>query len=351
MITLVLAVGISIVVSAGCSLLESVLYSTRVITLEAAADGDKVRAHRMQHLKLKVENPLAAILILNTLANTAGAALAGWAAGEVWGPGSLWVFSLCFTLAILLFSEIIPKTVGAVHWKKLWRRSVNPLLGMCLVLKPMIVLTQAVTRLITKSREQQTPVSEDEILAAARLGATGGEISAMERDLIQNIIHLEDVRAADILTPRTVMLMVDGQSDLAQIKEQAVGWPYSRVPVFEETMDQVVGYILKSEVLAAPKANDNKPVRELAKPVSFVPATANALSLLSSFLRRRKHLYMVVDEYGGIMGLVTLEDVLESLVGSEIIDENDTVADLQEMARQRGARVLHATESPDTEIE
>ena len=349
MLTLVLAVGLSIVISAGCSLLESVLYSTRIITLEAAAASDQIRARRMQNLKLKVENPLSAILILNTLANTAGAALAGWAAGQVWGPGSLWVFSLSFTLAILLFSEIIPKTVGAVHWKRLWRGSVSPLMAMCLVLKPIIVLTQAVTRLITKNREEHSPVSEAEILAAARLGATGGEISPMERDLIQNIIHLEDVRAADILTPRTVMLMVDGSSRLGEIRAQAVSWPYSRVPVFEETMDQVEGYILKSDVLAAPQSRDAEPVRELSKPVIFVPASANALSLLGSFLRRKKHLYMVVDEYGGIMGLVTLEDVLESLVGSEIVDESDTVADLQEMARQRGARVLHATQSPDTE--
>ena len=347
MLTLVLAVGLSIVVSATCSLLESVLYSTRVITLEAAAAADKAKAHRMLNIKSKIENPLSAILILNTLANTAGASLAGWAAGEVWGAGSLWVFSLAFTLAILLFSEIIPKTVGAVHWKLLWRHSVTPILSMCLVLKPVIMLTQAVTRLITKSRDQGSPISEDEILAAARLGATGGEISLLERDLIQNIIHLEDVKAADILTPRTVMLMVDAKSELGEVRSQAAGWPYSRVPVYQETMDQVVGYILKNEILSAPQSQNEEKVRERAKPVSFVPASANALSLLSSFLRRREHLYMVVDEYGGIMGLVTLEDVLESLVGSEIVDESDTVADLQEMARQRGAQVLDAIE-PDT---
>ena len=347
MLTLVLAVGLSIVVSATCSLLESVLYSTRVITLEASAAADKAKAHRMLNIKSKIENPLSAILILNTLANTAGASLAGWAAGEVWGAGSLWVFSLVFTLAILLFSEIIPKTVGAVHWKLLWRHSVTPILSMCLVLKPVIMLTQAVTRLITKSRDQGSQISEDEILAAARLGATGGEISLLERDLIQNIIHLEDVKAADILTPRTVMLMVDAKSELGEVRSRAAGWPYSRVPVYQETMDQVVGYILKNEILSAPQGRNADQVREMAKPVSFVPASANALSLLSSFLRRREHLYMVVDEYGGIMGLVTLEDVLESLVGSEIVDESDTVADLQEMARQRGAQVLDAIE-PDT---
>lgn len=344
MLTLVLAVVITVGVSFFCSLLESVLYSTRAITLEALANQGSRQAMAMKRLKAAIETPLAAILILNTLANTGGAALAGWAAGEVWGTGSLLLFSAGFTLTILMFSEILPKTLGAVHWRGLWRFSVGPLSVMVLVLKPVIWLTQTVTSLVTKRRSTTVRVSEDEILAAARMGARGGEISKLEHDLIQNIIALEDVRAGEIMTPRTVMFMVDGSRLLSQVAEEARGWSFSRVPVYVGNPDEVVGYVLKNDVLGRDPRQKDERLLQVAKRVRFVPPSANALDLLNSFLRRREHLNLVVDEYGGIMGLITLEDVLETLVGSEIVDEKDQVADMQELARKRGRRVLKEQE-------
>lgn len=343
MITLVLAVGISILVSALCSLLESVLYSTRLVTLEAAGGQMSVPTQRMLGFRTEIERPLSAILILNTVANTAGAALAGWAAGQVWGGQSLWVFSLSFTAAILVFSEILPKTVGALYWRSMWRLTVWPLTVMVTGLSPLITLVRGLTRLITRRASHHPSVSEDEILAAARLGARGGEISKLERDLITNIIRLEDIRASDIMTPRTVMLAVEGARPVSQVRPEARQWPHTRVPVFQETLDGVVGYVLRSDVLDFSDPDQDPAVSQLSQPVSFVPGSANALNLLKSFLRRREHLYMVVDEYGGTMGVVTLEDVLESLVGSEIVDEKDLVDDMQEMARsmarqQAGAR-------------
>ncbi len=340
MTTLVLAVGISILVSALCSLLESVLYSTHLITLEAASSRGQNAAQTMMRLKRQVERPLAAILILNTLANTAGAALAGWAAARVWGAGSLWIFSLAFTLAILIFSEIIPKTVGAVYWRSLWRRAVWPLRLMVAATAPLIALTQMITRLITRGQQQTPRVSEEEILAAARLGMREGEISRREHELIRNIIRLEDVRAADIMTPRTVMFTVDGRMPIARARQEARQWPFTRVPVVVGGPEDVVGYVVKDQVLAAEVPQPDPGLRHLAKPVRFVPASANALALLDTFLTRREHLALVVDEYGGIMGLVTLEDVLETLVGSEIVDEDETVADLQELARHRARAKL-----------
>ncbi|MFZ5587300.1 MAG: hemolysin family protein [Thermodesulfobacteriota bacterium] len=344
MLTLVLAVVVTVGVSFFCSLLESVLYSTRAITLEAQASQGSRQALAMKRLKAEVETPLAAILILNTLSNTGGAALAGWAAGEVWGPGSLLVFSAAFTLAILLVSEILPKTLGAVHWRTMWHLVVGPLTVMVIALRPLIWLTQALTRLVTKGRSATSRVSEDEILAAARMGARGGEISKLEHDLIQNIIALEEVRAGDIMTPRTVMFMVDGSRRLSQVAEEAHTWSFTRVPVYVGNPDEVVGYVLKGEVLARDPRQKDERLLKLAKRVRFVPPSANALDLLNSFLRRREHLCLVVDEYGGIMGLLTLEDVLETLVGSEIVDEKDQVADMRELARKRGRRVLKQQE-------
>lgn len=347
-LTLAGVVTLAILISAGCSLLESVLYSTRRITLQAGLQRGDRMAVMMQRLKANVDSPLSAILILNTVANTAGAAVAGWAAGQVWGAGSLWVFSLAFTLAILLFSEIVPKTVGAVYWRGLWRGTVYPLRAMVWLLYPLIVLTRAVTRLITGRQGSGGRVSEDEILAAAQLGEQGGEISEMEHRLIRNIINLEEVRAADIMTPRTVLLAVDGRLTVGQVGREAARWPFSRVPVYQDRLDQVVGYVLRYEVMERALDHGDTRLSELAKPLHFVPGSANALNLLSSFLRRGQHMFMVVDEYGGIMGVVTLEDVLESLVGSEIVDESDEIVDLQELARLRGrAKLISELEDSD----
>jgi len=336
MIVLVLAAGISIIVSALCSLLESVLYSTRVITLEAAgAAGDRM-ALAMRGLKKRLDQPLAAILILNTVANTAGAAVAGWSAGEVWGHQYLWLFSVFFTLFILLFSEIIPKTVGAVHWRWMWRWSVWPLKGMVWFLWPLIWLTKAVTGYIQRGKKPGPLVSEAELLAAARLGAHGGQISQLEHSLIQNIILLEELTARDIMTPWTVIQTVDGSLKVGQVRAQARQWGHTRIPVYREGPEDLVGYVLKEKVCQAEGTDLELTLAQMVQPLRYVPNTLNVLALLDHFLRRREHIYLVVDEYGSIRGLVTLEDVLETLVGREIVDEKDEVDDLQELARRRG---------------
>lgn len=340
MTTLVLAVGISILVSALCSLLESILYSTRSFTVEAALAGGDHRARQMRSFKSKVDRPLSAILILNTLANTAGAALAGWAAGQLWGGGSLWSFSLSFTAAILIFSEIIPKTVGAVHWPALWHWSVLPLQIITTICTPFIAMVRGLTKLITQGKSGAPTISEEEILAAARMGARDGQISQMESNLIQNIIMLEEVKATDIMTPRTVIFSLDGETPIPVAKRNCLKWPLTRVPVYMNHPEEVVGYVMKTDLLAS-QEDSSQMVKSLAKQIHFVPGSANALYLLNLFLRRREHIRMVVDEYGGIMGLVTLEDVLETLVGSEIVDESDNVADMQELARKRGAKVVN----------
>ena len=335
MTVLLLAAGISIVVSALCSLLESILYSTRAITLEAASSAGDRTARAMKGLKKRVDQPLAAILILNTVANTAGAAVAGWSAGKVWGHQYLWLFSIFFTLAILLLSEIIPKTVGAVHWRGIWRWSVWPLRVMVWTFRPIIKLTEAITGYIQRGKRPGPVVSEEELLAAASLGAHGGEISQLEHSLIKNIILLEDMTAREIMTPRTVLQTVDGSLKVAEVRAEARQWSHTRIPVYDREPEEVVGYVLKATVLQAEGPDLDKDLVQLVQPLRYVPDTINLLTLLDHFLRRREQVYLVVDEYGAIRGLVTLEDVLETLVGREIVDETDEVADLQELARQR----------------
>ena len=185
------------------------------------------------------------------------------------------------------------------------------------------------------------------MLAAVSLTEKGGQISRLERDLIHNIIRLEEVRALDIMTPRTVMFSVDGSLAVEEVRRPAGGWPHTRVPVYMGGPEEIIGYVLKSDLLAADPEGPGLLIKDLVQPVHFVPGSANALGLLSSFLRQRRHLALVVDEFGGIMGLVTLEDVVETIVGSEIVDEKDQVVDMQELARGR-ARVRHILdEEPD----
>jgi CBS domain containing-hemolysin-like protein len=346
-ITLVIAVSISLVFSTLCSLLEAILFATRVIALEAAqakGRGFTVRAAvLMSRYKARMDRPLSAILILNTLAHTIGAALAGWAAGELWGAGSLWIFSLAFTLAILIFTEIIPKTVGAVHWRILWPWSVWPLKALEILLTPAIWLTQGITSLIKRDKGAGPLISEEEILAAATLGAHDGEISRFEQKLIHNIIALEEKKAREIMTPRTVMETVDGSMTVARAVELAPGWGFTRLPVKGGDPEEVVGYVIKPEIIQAAGPDLARPLAELAKPIRFVVESADCLSLLESFLKRRQHLYLVIDEYGSIVGLITLEDVLESLLGHEIVDEMDVAVDLQEVARRRSRHLLNQT--------
>jgi CBS domain containing-hemolysin-like protein len=312
--------------------------------LEAEAHLGVAQARQMKRMKAEVDVPLSAILILNTLAHTVGAALAGWAAGEIWGAGSLWVFSLVFTLAILIFSEIIPKTVGAVYWRALWKGSVPVLRIMIASVRPVIWFTQLITKLITRGSGKAPSISEEEILAAAKMGATAGQISNMEHELIHNIIGLEEVRAGDIMTPRTVLFTARTDTPLSQARQEAKDWPHTRVPLVDDGPEDVVGYVIKDDVVAAEAEKPGDTLADLAKRVRFVPPSANALDLLQSFLKRREHMYLVVDEYGGIMGLVSLEDVLESLVGSEIVDEHETVADLADLARRRAKAKLKLSE-------
>ncbi len=344
MFLFVISVAVSQGVSFICSLLEAVLFSTRAISLEAALERGSTQARQMRDFKNRMERPLSSILILNTLAHTGGASVAGWAAGDIWGADSLVIFSALFTFSTLVFTEILPKTLGTTYWRALWPWTVSPLKAMIIILAPVVWAVHLLTRAFSGGNASATKVSEDEILAAARLGARGGEISKLEHDLIQNIIALEEVKAGEIMTPRTVMFCVDGSLRLSQVADEARKWPFSRVPVYVGNPDEVVGYVMKSEILARDGRQKDERLLKVAKRVRFVPPSANALDLLNAFLRHREHLCLVVDEYGGIMGLLTMEDVLETLVGSEIMDEKDQVADLRELARKRAKRVLRDQE-------
>lgn len=320
-----------------CALLEATLYTTRLGTLEAAiAKNDHATlAHRLADMKANISAPIASILILNTVANTAGATLAGAVASDVLGPGLLTVFSALLTLSVLFVGEIMPKTLAAVHWRRLWPHIVWPLLVLKYSLYPLILVTQKFSSLLIRGHETPT-ITEDEILAAVRMGATAGQITHGESQLVHNIINLEDQTVREIMTPRTVIFSLDAQMPVSEAIRAIDQKGFTRIPIYEQDQENIVGYIVIHDLVAAKTlSNLQAPIKTIAKPISFVPATKDALALLTTFLQQRQHITIVVDEYGGVAGLVTLEDLIETLLGKEIVDETDRVVDLQEKARQQ----------------
>jgi len=336
MTTLLLVVLVTLSISFLCSLFEATLFSTRMGTLEAAiAKGEHAAiANRFKEMKVNISVPLASILILNTVAHTAGATWAGALVADVLGVGMVTLFSAIFTIAVLFFTEIMPKTLGAVYWRPMWPYIVWPLVLMEYALYPLVVFTQWFGNLFTRGYKALA-ITEEEILAAVRLGATAGQITHGESQLVHNIINLEDQTVREIMTPRTVIFSLDAEMTVSEAIKAIDQKGFTRIPIYEQDQENIVGYIVIHDLVAAKTlSNPQAPIKTIAKPISFVPVTKDALALLTTFLQQRQHITIVVDEYGGVAGLVTLEDLIETMLGKEIVDETDRVVDLQEKARQ-----------------
>ncbi len=337
MTILIIVVIVTILISANCSLYEAVLYSTRMGTLESAKTQESKPKLARQFIVMKknISIPIAAILILNTVANTAGATIAGMYAADALGAALVPVFSLVFTLAILFFSEIAPKTIGAVHWRKLWPYIVWPLTLMKTALYPIIFITEKFTALFIKGHKAPA-ITEDEILAMVHLGAREGEISREESNMVRNIIDLEEKTAQQIMTPRRVVFSLDAAMPLEKACQLARENDFTRIPVFEGDRENIIGYVTVRDI-CFPKNSKEPPasVKSLVRESSHFPETTNCLTLLSNFLKNRIHIAVISDEFHGVAGIVTLEDLIETVLGREIVDELDSVVDLQEEARKR----------------
>ena len=337
MAILIFVVFLTIFISAQCSLYEATLYSTRLGTLEAAKAKAKTKkmALMMIQMKKQISEPIAAILILNTIANTAGATIAGMYAHKTLGSALVPLFSVLFTLAILFLAEIVPKTLGAVYWRTLWPVIVWPLKAIKYPLYPLIWVTEKLSDFLTRGRPP-SPITEEDILGSIRLGAKEGEISEWESLMVHNIIKLENTEVREIMTPRKVIFSLDASMTVKEALDAATEKGLTRIPVYEDDKENIVGYIMIHDLGTAKALSEPKtPLSSMVKPISFVGETTNCLTLLNSFLKRRSHISVVEDEYGGVAGLVTLEDLLETVLGAEIVDETDTVVDLQKLARKR----------------
>jgi CBS domain containing-hemolysin-like protein len=331
-----LAIGIALVVSALCSIFEAVLYSVPSGHIEVLVRDKKRSGQILKRLKKDIEKPITAILTLNTIANTMGAAVAGASAAAVLGEQYLGWFSAVFTIAILLFSEIMPKTAGVTYAKVLAPWIALPLAWLVKILAPLIWLCQTVTRIIPR-RGGEILVSAREIQAIAVLSRKAGAIEPEQEMVIANILELQNITARQVMTPRTVTFSLSEHLTVAEAREMKAKWnQHSRAPVYDKDPDDVVGIVLRKDVfLNDTGEQSNLRLSDLIHPVHFVPETAPLNRLLVDFFERRQHLFVVVDEYGSVTGVISMEDIIEEIVGREIIDESDKAGDLRELARRK----------------
>lgn len=333
--TLIISVTLAITVSALCSICEAVLYSVSASQVEMLKRNGHDAAEHLQQLRSDIEEPITAILTLNTIANTIGASVAGAAAAKLWGDENIILFSGAFTLTILMFSEIIPKTIGVTYAYKLAPIITYPLKGMVILLKPIVWMCRSLTRLLPQRTEDI--ISGEEIQTIASLSRESGSLEENEERVISNIIDLKNKIVRQVMTPRTVTFSMNEHitvgNAMAMLTE--IG-SHSRIPIYSREPDNITGVVLRKDILQAAAEGKNKiTLARFKHPAHFVPETAPLNRILVDYFDRRQHLFVVVDEYGTMTGIISLEDVLEEIVGREIIDESDKTKDMRELARSR----------------
>lgn len=333
---LAFAIGLAVVVSAFCSVSETVFYSMPLSLIEQLRKQGRRSGQILFDLRRDVEKPITAILTLNTVATTAGASFAGALWARLYGAESLGWFAAAFTAAILILSEILPKTVGVVFARPLAPILAAPLRWLVLAFMPLTWASGLLARVVLR-RRKGPEATEDDIRAIVSLTRKAGVIKRFEELSIRNILALDTRRVEEVMTPRTVVFTLPAEMTVGQARDEYHDWPHSRVPVHAgDNPEDIVGIAYRREVFEAlADDRDSLKLSNLMRPVRFVLETQTLDKLLLEFLESRVHLYVVLDEYGGMAGVVTLEDVMEEILGREIVEETDQVADMRELARRR----------------
>ncbi|RTR34454.1 CNNM domain-containing protein [Shewanella atlantica] len=332
MITLIVIVAVAIGISFLCSVFEAVLLSVTPSYVATLAHSNPEAAERLGKQKDNVESPLVSILTLNTIAHTVGAAVAGAQAAKVFGDEMLGVFSGVLTFLILFFSEIIPKTLGANYWRSLAPSVSIALLWMERLTKPLIWMSQQVTQLLGKGDEGQ--YIRQEMSAMAKIGHESGELDKQESLILTQMLSVKEMPVSAIMTPRTVMFSLSGSLSQEEFALKHKGTPFSRIPIYDKEPDDVIGYINRNDIMLAERKTPQAPISELKRNLVVVPETAKILPLFQLLIKRNTKIAIVVNEYGTGEGIVTLEDIVESLLGLEIVDTNDPVTDMQQLAHK-----------------
>ncbi len=338
MVLLLVFALIALVFSFLCSIFESVLLSIRPSFVKSLESKDHKTSVLLTRLREDISRPLAAILSLNTIANTMGATGVGIQAAVVFDniPGG--VVAGILTLLILVFSEIIPKTLGAMYWRELAKVVAHSINALVIVLLPFVWLSKAISSIVSRGT-QENQVSIEEFTALTQIGESEGVFKEQESKIIHNLLRFRTLRVSDIMTPRTVVVAYDTQQTVDELLAEHPKLPFSRIPVYEGRLDDISGYVLKDELLQNQAENkETSKLEDLRLDIYPVPDTMTLLELFGNLLDRHEHIALVVDEYGGFAGIVTMEDIIETLLGLEILDETDRTYDMQALARERWKR-------------
>lgn len=319
--------ALAVVVSFLCSLLEAVILSTPYSEVQNALRKNAYYAPLLKRLKYQISRPLSAILTINTTANTLGAAGVGAQAHTLYGSYYVTIFSIALTFIILIFSEIIPKTLGANYWRFFLPFSIYVIQILIYVCYPFVLLSRYFNKMIGAHTAKTT---REDLIGAFEMASSEGIIYKNEGELLKNTLNLRHKKVLEIMTPRTVITAFSKDMTIEEVAKKYKPLRFARIPVYEDTLDQVIGVVHRYKILEA-HAQDHLDVKvdSYLKPIHSVPEDISITAVLDQFIKRRDHIFVVVDEYGSVSGLVTMEDVVETILGIEIVDELDPVEDLR----------------------
>lgn len=339
MTLLLLYVALAIGVSFACSVMEAVLLSVTPGYIGALERKGHPAGPRLRELKDEIERPLAAILTLNTIAHTVGAAGAGAQAAIVFGSAAVGVFSAVLTFLILILSEIIPKTLGASYWRRIAPPVARILPALVWLVWPLVILSLWLDRLLSREDARGATVSREEIAAMAEEGRRVGVVRESESRILERLFLFAELRAHDIMTPRTVVFALPAEAALEEVLEEHAAIPFSRIPIYRDEPGDVSGYVLKDDVLRrAASGEGDVRLEELRREFLVVPESLALPDLFERLVEEGELISLVVNEHGAVEGIVTMEDVIETILGREIVDEADSAEDMRELARRRWRR-------------
>jgi CBS domain containing-hemolysin-like protein len=333
---------VALAVSFFCSILEAVILSVTPSFVEALEQKSPVIGARLRYLKLHIDRPLAGILSLNTIAHTVGAAGVGAQSLVVFGSTYVAVSSAVLTFLILIFSEIIPKTVGALYWKRLTPMAVRVLPVLIWSVYPLVILSQKIAHWLSRGKRGPL-VSREELQAMTDLARRLGLFSRQESRILKNLLLVGKLKVRDVMTPRPVLFLLPSDMTVGEVVDCYPKIRFSRIPIHDGDPENIHSFVLTNDViLEASQGRPHTPLSGLARDIKVVPETMPLILIFEEFLSEGEYVAIVVDEYGGIEGIVTMEDVMETLLGVEVVDESDLEADMQALARRQWTKRARA---------
>ena len=337
MITLVAIVAVALSISFLCSILEAVFLSISHSHVALMKSRGEWAGEWLEKARHNVEEPIAAILTLNTVAHTMGAAGVGSQVQQIWGVEVLTLASAILTLAVLLLSEIVPKTLGAAYWKRLSTPSAYLLTWLTKIMFFLIGPIQVLKSILPSSKHAM--VTRDDVAAMADLGEIEGALEESEETIIHNLLGLREALVDEEMTPRVVVSAFEMNMTIKEVLDSHAILRFSRIPVYEDNIDNVQGLVIRSEILMAASRDEwTRTLKDLMKPILTIDLGSTIEAALEVFLSNKQQFALVKDEFGGTSGILTMEDVMETLLGKEIVDELDEVEDMRELAREQAAQ-------------